>query len=338
METFAKSNIFVSIIIPVYNVEQYITRCFWSVISQTYRNYECIFVDDCGQDDSVKILQNLIDQYTGDIPIKFIHHIKNQGLSAARNSAMDIAGGDYILFVDSDDFIFPDSLEKLITPLRNEVYDVVAGRSLIPRGKNFVLSRMGNPDERNPIAYYYEGLSFLMGIGGTACNHLYRKAFLQSYKIKFYEGILFEDIIFNAEFFCKNPKVLEIDQISYFYDIRECSITTTRSKKKFDNEIAGVKILEDIMLENHLQNDMSANLLICQRYFRLLIIAKDYDSECFNEAFEVVWKRGWKKSEFQALKLKHKLLYIKLLMPKKIAYIYTKCFVWFYRKFIWEIG
>lgn len=104
----------ISIIVPVFNVEQYIKECFDSIAAQTYKgDIECIFVDDCGQDDSVAILEQLITEYHGPIQFSIVHHEHNKGLSGARNTGIRQAKGDYLYFLDSDDTITPDCIEKL---------------------------------------------------------------------------------------------------------------------------------------------------------------------------------------------------------------------------------
>ena len=101
----------ISVIIPVYNVEKYLRRCLDSVIAQTYQNLEIICVDDGSIDDSGKIC----DQYAvRDARIKVIHQ-ENQGLSAARNRGLDAAEGEYIAFVDSDDYILEDMYKRCWT-------------------------------------------------------------------------------------------------------------------------------------------------------------------------------------------------------------------------------
>ena len=93
----------VSIIIPIYNVESYIANCLHSVFNQTYKDLEIILVDDCGTDKSMNIAMESINKYKSSFYIKVIHHKENKGLSAARNSGIKEATGDYIYFLDSDD-------------------------------------------------------------------------------------------------------------------------------------------------------------------------------------------------------------------------------------------
>ena len=89
----------VSIIIPVYNVEQYIESCLYSVINQTYKGtLECIIVNDCTPDQSMEVVNRLLSVYQGNILFKIINHQENKGLSAARNSGVKIAKGDYLYF------------------------------------------------------------------------------------------------------------------------------------------------------------------------------------------------------------------------------------------------
>ena len=118
----------ISIIVPVYNVALYVESCIRSVIRQTYDGpMECIVVDDCGTDNSMDIVEKLVAEYDGPISFKVLHHEHNRGLSAARNTGMDEAKGDYLFFLDSDDELTEDCIEKLTTPLRDEQYDMVLG-------------------------------------------------------------------------------------------------------------------------------------------------------------------------------------------------------------------
>ena len=321
---------FVSVIIPVYNVEPYIERCFGSVLSQSYRNYEVIFVDDCGTDKSIEILQQLIERYEGDIPLKIIHHEQNRGLSASRNSGVSAAEGDYLFFLDSDDFIFPDTLSSLVNPLNNKRFDLVAGRSLVrKKGKEFP-SDLVFSEGKTVFQCVYDGMASAMGISSTVCNHLYRTDFLKQNNIRFREGILFEDILFSVEFFCHDPVFVELDQITYFYDIRENSITTTSSEKHYNDNVRGCELLEQIITEHHLLDAPYARLLIGQRYLRLLIIASDFGKGYFERTLNYLRKRGFRRDEYSAMKFRHKLLYLQNIMPKPLAYIYSRSVVLFY--------
>ena len=114
----------VSILVPVYGVEKFIEKCARSLLGQTYENIEYIFVDDCSPDKSVEILENVIAQYNRE-PVSIIRHEKNKGLGASRLTALKAATGDYILNVDSDDFIELDAVSLLVEEAVKMQADVV---------------------------------------------------------------------------------------------------------------------------------------------------------------------------------------------------------------------
>lgn len=104
----------ISVIVPVYNVEPYIERCLRSIMSQTFTDgVECILVNDCTPDKSMEIAERLIEEYKGNIQFRIISHEKNRGIAAVRNTGLDAAQGTYIQYIDSDDYVEPDMLEKM---------------------------------------------------------------------------------------------------------------------------------------------------------------------------------------------------------------------------------
>lgn len=119
----------VSIIVPVYNVEEYITDCFQSIVKQTYTGpMECLFIDDCGTDNSIQVLAGLIKAYDGPIEMRLLHHEKNKGLSGARNTGISNAKGDYLFFLDSDDQLYPFSISSFAdAAIKEKMPDVVLG-------------------------------------------------------------------------------------------------------------------------------------------------------------------------------------------------------------------
>ena len=102
----------VSVIVPVYNVEQYIKRCLKSILDQSWQDFEILCVDDCGQDQSISIIEQMQKEYPQ--KIKILYGEQNMGLGAARDRGMKAASGEYIAFIDSDDYIREDMFEKMI--------------------------------------------------------------------------------------------------------------------------------------------------------------------------------------------------------------------------------
>ena len=209
----------VSIIIPVYNVEPYIEDCLQSVMRQTYRGeMECILVDDCGTDNSMEIVQQLVAAYKGPVVFKIVHHDHNRGLSAARNTGIDVSCGEYVFFLDSDDWISDDCIERLRQPLDLEQYDFVVGHYERDGKDSFVTCPEGE--------YYKNRLKTRdnSGIPVSACNKLFRKSFLLDRHLLFEVGKVFEDSIFTFDLACVERKYYIIDSITYYYRRRENSI------------------------------------------------------------------------------------------------------------------
>lgn len=117
----------ISILIPMYNVEKYIQRCIASVCNQTYSGImECIIIDDCGTDNSLLIAEQFVSSYEGFIDFKIIHHTHNRGLAAARNTAIEHAAGEFIVHVDSDDWIEHNAIELLVKRQLETNADIVS--------------------------------------------------------------------------------------------------------------------------------------------------------------------------------------------------------------------
>lgn len=118
----------VSILVPIYGTEKYIARCAESLFQQSYNNIEFIFVNDCTKDDSMVILEKIIDKYFAKrSSIKIINHERNKGLAGARITALANASGEYVMHVDSDDFLPSDSVQTLVEIARKNNYDIISG-------------------------------------------------------------------------------------------------------------------------------------------------------------------------------------------------------------------
>ena len=186
---------------------------------QTYRGeMECILVDDCGTDNSMEIVQQLVAAYKGPVVFKIVHHDHNRGLSAARNTGIDVSSGEYVFFLDSDDWISDDCIERLTQPLDLEQYDFVVGHYERDGKDSFVTCPEGE--------YYKNRLKTRdnSGLPVSACNKLFRKSFLLDRHLLFEVGKVFEDSIFTFDLACVERKYYIIDSITYYYRRRENSI------------------------------------------------------------------------------------------------------------------
>ena len=135
----------VSILVPIYNVERYIERCARSVFEQTYENLEFIFVDDCSPDDSVRILERVVEDYPQwKGRIKILYHDHNRGLAAARNTLVDACKGEFITHVDSDDWVEPNMVELLMKRQQETDADIVTGNAWMHRNGDKFACNSGN--------------------------------------------------------------------------------------------------------------------------------------------------------------------------------------------------
>ena len=216
----------ISIIIPVYKVENYIADCLRSVFAQTYEGeIECILVDDCGCDNSMHIAEQLIGQYNGGIQFVILHHGYNRGLSAARNTGMDAAHGDYICFLDSDDEITPNCIKELTDPLKNTQCDVVIG-GIKTIGDDhlqvFLKLKLDNTElNENEIGRSYLTRSWNM----MAQAKLYNINFLKREHLSFKEGLIHEDELWSFQIACLAKKICIVNSNVYLYYVRCNGIT-----------------------------------------------------------------------------------------------------------------
>ena len=229
----------ISVVVPVYNVEAYITDCLLSVMRQAYDGpLECVLVDDCGNDMSLEIAERLIANYDGPITFKVVHHEHNRGLSAARNTGMDAATGEYVYFLDSDDWISDDCIERLAEPLRQKEFDIVVGDYKII-GELPYSFELSLPEG----AYQESGISHTFCNGGIyvmAVNKLYRKEFLIKNRLAFEEGKVHEDEILAFELSCVDKSFYVVKAVTYYYRIRENSIVTNTDRYKKLERYLGV--------------------------------------------------------------------------------------------------
>lgn len=219
----------VSIIVPVYNVSEYVDECLQSIASQDYQGrMECIIVDDCSQDDSVNHVRRFIDYYCGRFHFSIIIQDSNKGVSAARNAGMKHVSGDYILFVDGDDVLPVNSLSTLVKPLETERYDIVVGCF-----RSFGIRETYGP--RIPGGAIFRGgdicRHFIKGEWWiSSCNKLFRTDLLLSNSLTFYEVAWAEDFLWEMEVLLQASSLVMVDAVSYYYRIRGGSITTSNSR------------------------------------------------------------------------------------------------------------
>lgn len=254
----------ISIIVPVYNTENYLEKCLYSLVNQTYKNIEIIIIDDGSPDNSMNIIQKFV---LADNRVKVITQ-KNQGLSGARNTGMNNANGDYIMFIDSDDWIEIDTCEKAINASEKYNADVVFWSYI----KEFSDSQKDNYlFDKTEIIWSEKNINQLsrrmVGLVGdelanpqsidnlvTAWGKLYKKSVIGDVRFTDTKIIGTEDALFNIEVFLGiNSAVYIPDLLSHYRKDNESSLTHNYKKKlvsRWKEMYSRIKFLLD-------KNDMS---------------------------------------------------------------------------------
>lgn len=222
----------ISVIIPVYNIADYIERCLISLFMQTYKEFEIILVDDCGQDNSMTVAKECIINARWNGIVRYVKHDANKGLSAARNSGIRAASGEYVYFLDGDDTIRPNCLELLVNHATQSGCDYViakyeimfsTGKSIrqnVRFDSNFIVNQI------NIIELYRKKV-----LPWNAWNRLIRKTFILNNDLFFKEGINCEDLLWNFMSLMCVRKVSLLNEYTYQYWKRENSIMDMAKKE-----------------------------------------------------------------------------------------------------------
>lgn len=213
----------ISIIIPAYNCEKTIEKCINSILNQTYQNLEIIIIDDASIDNTSKIL----NKYKDNKNIKLITNKENKGIGFTRNTGIKNASGDYISFIDSDDYIEKNMYEVLIKNIENNDmiifnYNKIINSHIFDNEYNF----------KNRIVNFNKDPEILLNINLSPWNKLYKKELLKDNL--FPENLKYEDAIVVVKAFLSSKNIKIIDEKLYNYVVRNNSETTSVDEKVFD--------------------------------------------------------------------------------------------------------
>lgn len=251
-------NILISIIIPVYNVEKYLRSCLDSIIEQSYKNIEIILINDGSKDSSAEIC----DEYALiDSRIKVVHK-KNEGVSSARNIGIEMATGEYISFVDSDDWTTPESYsilaEKIILANKPDIirFNAYKNNSIInPLPLNGVLK---DKDLREKFVYpmigaeHFDG-TFILGVPWLYCL---KKELIDRYKLRFILYNRLEDRLFNISALLRAESVLFITEALYHYRTNDGSISNNYNPEYWEREVDYLKALNHECIKLDIYQDV----------------------------------------------------------------------------------
>ncbi len=271
----------VSVIVPVYNVEKYLDKCVQSIVSQTFNDIEIILVDDGSKDKSGR----MCDEWSRrDKRVKVIHK-ENGGIADARNVGLSHSNGQWILFIDSDDWYEKqDHIETLLNFAQQNDSDIVCFnyKRFFEKTQSFS-APLCRTDVTNPsLQFMVDNKIFT----SSACLKLIKKSILTKNNITFEKGVLSEDIEYNAKFLLTTDKISYCGDCFYIYRLRENSITNSISPKHVEDLL---HIMDKLTTAENRTEEY--NSFLAFQYCTLLInahIAK-VDRKTFNEIFSYKW-------------------------------------------------
>ena len=259
METSAKQEKIVSIIIPVYNAEKYLGYCLNSIVSQTYKNLEIILVNDGSTDDSIKICDNYAFL---DSRVRVIN-IANRGVSNARNVGLKAATGEYIEFADADDVLNPQMVATLVDKMDTYQSDIIiCGFEMVsldsnqqPRDIIHFNSRILGEECVYTQKLFFEKLSCILwktSLLECPWNKMFRKDIIENHNLQFpIDKSLGEDFCFNIDYFAYvNKAVILSDELYYYMQINQTALTRKYQANYFEDQLYLVKKFDDMVRKN----------------------------------------------------------------------------------------
>ena len=319
----------ISILVSVYNASAYIEKCAESLFNQTFESIEFIFVNDVTPDDSIEKILKSIEKFPDrKSQIKIINHTENRGTSASRNTALDAAKGDYILIIDCDDYIEPDTVEELYKHAVAENADVVVSDFYLETEHKTVIVKdyvsANTKDLFNDFIVYDRCITVLW-------NKLIRRSLCQKPECRSPEELNFlDDKHVIARIYYYAEKVVKVDKAFYHYNkTNPVAVTQTRSKTHFENVLLYWRLFDEFLKHQGVFEQYKHYLDIgkIRSKVSLLIdtdsykLRKDY-SKMFCEEEKLVKNKFHKGQKLMLLLIQNKLfilahLFHKLLIVKR---------------------
>lgn len=268
----------ISVIIPVYNVSEYIERCLLSVLNQTWQDLEVILVNDFTPDNSIEIAKRVVASHVRGQIVTFLAHEKNQGLSAARNTGISEALGEYLYFLDSDDYLPLDSIACLAQVAIYSNSNFVIGNYEIVGADRWApplqLSTGVIEGNEKILSAYVHDKWYVM-----AWNKLVKRSFLLENNLFFQENIVHEDDLWSFKLACISTKMSIVNSVTYFYYMQPNSIMRTPSLYNLECRVKVIGLIFDFIKENNLCGNCDIYILfetLKAKYFdRILYFTKD---------------------------------------------------------------
>lgn len=295
----------ISIIIAVYNCEKYIEACARSLFEQTLNCIEYVFINDATHDNSITILEKVIEDYsTRKSFIKIINLEKNGGVSNARRIGIENATGEYVIHTDSDDWVDKDMYERLYRKAKETDADIV--------GCNF---RHEFSDKQYDFHQQYadtmeENISRLINgrIFPSLCTSLTRRSLIEDNGISFPVGLnMGEDLFFNLQLYLHAKKIVSINWAPYHYRHTEQSSCIQRTRKSIDSDIEIARLIEKMMKEKSLYDKYAIDINY-RKFFSKLPLIHDFDNkELYKEWLRIYPETNKNIWQYDQIDWKHKI-------------------------------
>lgn len=303
----------VSIIIPVYNTEKYLDKCINSLINQTIKELEFIFVNDGSPDNSV----NIIKKYQAkDKRIKLLNK-ENGGQASARNLGLQKAKGEYIAFLDSDDYVKEDIYETLYNRAKKDDLDIVICNNFLVYPDKIIKSENNITKEKEKIILPREYIMLSPG----PCDKLIKRTYLESQNFKFPEGIIYEDLASIPLLGLYNPKVVYLNECLYYYVQSDSStMRNNEYKPKYEDIFTSIEYLYNNMINKGYNQELEYLLAYHFLYLGSLNFYKYQKYQNINKIADKMkeYFPNWHKNKLVQDKFtKKQILYMKLFYHKK---------------------
>lgn len=311
-----KMNDLVSVIVPIYNVEKYLTRCVNSILEQTYSNLEIILVNDGSKDNCLEICKNLEEK---DDRIVVVNK-QNGGLGSARNAGIEASTGEYLLFIDSDDYIDERMVERLHS-LLNETNASIAACDFLCFFEDGSCEK--KTKRNNVITYSKEdALKYMFWsdkIRWSAWNKLYKRELFES--VRYAEGVYSEDMATTYLLYEQCDKIVWTEECYYYYFIRNTGIMKSRPPKRYADEI---DIIEQIC--EHYKKYHQDLLFYPQAFYGKIALNNyigigdnvEYISQK-NKCIEALYQYGGLALKAEFVRTKYKILIGLVVLPIRIT-------------------
>ncbi len=249
----------ISVLIPVYGVEKYIERALRSIFNQTKcEGVQFVLVNDCTKDSSMDIAASVISEYPN-LNVKIVNHKANSGIAVARQSGLDVAEGEYVIFFDSDDWCEPTMLEDMFCKAKDSDADIVTADYFINRSDAEFYDSVPTPNsgEEALKALLYGKAYWVLW------NKLVRRSLYDGEDMRFIDGLNYsEDLLMCAKLFARASKIEYIPK-AYLHYMQNGgdAMTNSLSKVKLDNVVSSVKEIEKFLKKNNIYIEMRQALI-----------------------------------------------------------------------------